>query len=492
MYRTQTKTAATWLLIFMALALGATYSAVAPAQDMNYRDQVQKMYIAYYGRPGDPAGVAFWEHQLTENGGNLDDIIDAFGTSEEYQDRFAGLETGALLNNIYVNILNRDADESGLSFYSEKLESGDLTLASIALDIANGIQDGSADAGVYSNKLAVANTFTLSVSPVNIPYDGTSIDEAVQLLAVVGADDESRNQALAAVDSYVEERLASLANIVDTAVDAEIFGTLVAALQATGLDEVLADESSNFTVFAPTDDAFALLGEDTINSLLADPDTLSDILLYHALAGQAVGASTAIGLAGNTVDTANGDGIALTLRDGALFVNNSQVVVTDIPARNGAIHVIDAVLLPPVVTVAEGTIVDVAVADGNFTTLVAALQATGLDAALADDSQTYTVFAPTDEAFAVLGEDTINALLADTDTLSDILLYHVIGGAAVDSITALSLTGTSVAMANGDEAALAVSEGKLRIASAEVLITDIVTENGIIHVIDAVILPPSQ
>ena len=119
----------------------------------------------------------------------------------------------------------------------------------------------------------------------------------------------------------------TLPNIVDTAVAAGSFTTLVAALQATGLDAVLADESATFTVFAPTDDAFATLGADTITALLGDTDTLSDILLYHVISGAAVDSTTAISLAGSNVETANGDEISLTVTDGSLFINDAQVIV---------------------------------------------------------------------------------------------------------------------------------------------------------------------
>jgi transforming growth factor-beta-induced protein len=282
-----------------------------------------------------------------------------------------------------------------------------------------------------------------------------------------------------------------IGSIVDVAVEAGDFTTLVAALQATGLDATLADESATFTVFAPTDAAFEVLGQDTIDALLADTDTLSDILLYHVVSGQAVDAETALTLAGQVVEMANGANVALTLRDGALFINNSEVVSTDIEASNGIIHVIDAVLAPPAPTVAAGTIAEVAIAAGNFTTLVTALQATGLDSVVADPEQTLTVFAPTDDAFAVLGDETITALLGDTDTLSNILLYHVITGTAVDSITATSLFGQTVEMANGDSVSITVEDGALKINDATVITADIVTDNGIIHVIDTVLTPPA-
>ncbi len=283
-----------------------------------------------------------------------------------------------------------------------------------------------------------------------------------------------------------------LLNIAETAIAAGDFETLVAALQAAGLVDVLSDEDGTFTVFAPTDAAFELLGEETINALLADIDTLSDILLYHVIAGQAVDAETAIGLANALVETANGDSVALNLRDGNLFINNSQVVTTDIEASNGIIHVIDMVLMPPADAEPTGNIVEVAVANGGFTTLVAAVTAAGLDTTLADPDATFTVFAPTDAAFDALGEDTINALLGDIPALTDILLYHVVADAAVDSLTALTLVGTDVEMANGDLAPIALDGNDLWIAGVKISVTDIPATNGVIHVVDAVLLPPES
>lgn len=282
-------------------------------------------------------------------------------------------------------------------------------------------------------------------------------------------------------------------NIVDTAVAAGSFTTLAAALEATDLISVLADETATFTVFAPTDEAFAALGQETIDSLLSNPDELRDILLYHVFPNAAVDAATAISLAGSTITMANEDDTAITLEEGVLRINQAAVTATDIIASNGIIHVIDSVLLPPVDShdpAGLDNIVNTAVAAGNFTTLVAALQATGLDMALANPDETFTVFAPTDDAFAKLGQDTINALLNDLPTLSDILLYHVVGGAAVDSTTALSLAGTDVTMTNGDTVRVSLDNGKLFINLSEVIVTDIQATNGIIHVIDTVLTPP--
>lgn len=279
--------------------------------------------------------------------------------------------------------------------------------------------------------------------------------------------------------------------IVDVAIEAGNFTTLVEALQATGLDATLADDAGTFTVFAPTDEAFAALGQDTINQLLSDPDTLSDILLYHVISGDAVNAETALSLAGTTVEMANGDLVALTIRGGELFINNARVVTTDIEASNGIIHAIDAVLLPLPDAEPSGNIVEVAQAAGDFGTLLAAAQAAGLDGVLADETATLTLFAPTDAAFAALGDDAINALLADPDMLSDVLLYHVIQGAAVSSIQATALIGQEASMANGDPASISLREAGLFINDSQIVITDIAATNGVIHVIDAVLSPPA-
>jgi transforming growth factor-beta-induced protein len=278
--------------------------------------------------------------------------------------------------------------------------------------------------------------------------------------------------------------------IVDAAISSGDFTTLIKALQATGLDSVLSDTSASFTVFAPTDNAFALLGQNTVDGLLADTDTLSDILTYHVISGE-VDAATAIGLAGTTVTMVNGDSAGLSLSGDNLLVNTATVITTNIQTDNGIIHVIDAVLMPPAdIVEPTANIVETAIANGNFTTLVAALQATELDAVLADESATFTVFAPTDEAFALIGEETINTLLNNTDVLTNILLQHVVPEMAVDSVTAYSLNGAMISTASKAKIPLIInsSTDMLTFGGANIIIKDIYTTNGIIHVIDAVIV----
>ena len=272
-------------------------------------------------------------------------------------------------------------------------------------------------------------------------------------------------------------------NIVEVATESGSFPTLLAAVEAAGLVDALSDGSASLTVFAPTEAAFAALPEGTLDSLLADPDALANVLTYHVLDGS-VSASDALDDAPTTVETLNGGKVAVTTRDENLFVNFSQVVDYDIEASNGVIHVIDSVLLPPDLTPSEMTIAEIAAADENFETLVAAATAANLVGTLNDPEASLTVFAPTDAAFEALGDATLNYLLDNLDVLETTLLYHVIAGAELSSIDAIVAAGSAVGMENGDKATISLVGSGLMIESANIVVTDIVASNGIIHVIE--------
>ena len=278
--------------------------------------------------------------------------------------------------------------------------------------------------------------------------------------------------------------------ILDVAIEAGDFTTLIAAIDAAGLTSTIDDASATLTVFAPTDAAFALLGGAAINDLLADPDALSDILLYHVVSGTALDSAAATDAVGTTIEMANGDRVGVSAKNDSLFLNLSKVTATDIQADNGMIHVIDAVLMPPAdAMLSESTIVNIAAADERFTTLVAALGATGLDTVLASDTETFTVFAPTDAAFEAMGSANVTALLGDLDNLTEILQQHVITDAAVDAVTAYSLSGNAATTVGGAEVPISISSKReLRVGGAKVIIADIHASNGVIHVIDTVIV----
>lgn len=288
--------------------------------------------------------------------------------------------------------------------------------------------------------------------------------------------------------------------IVQIASGDDRFDTLVAAVVATDLADTLS--GGDWTVFAPTDDAFAKLGLNADN--IADSfskEALTDILLYHVIVGE-VSLEKAKVVLGD-VTMANGAMAGLKFFDGNLYVNDdSKVIIPDIDASNGIIHAVDTVILGPWPKVADssssmtsssaaaapGTIVDIAVNDGRFNTLVAAVTAAGLADTLS--SGEWTVFAPTDAAFAKLGlnADNIASTFSEKE-LTNILLYHVISG-EVFSDKALTLLG-DVTMVNGQKAGLKFFEGDIFVNdNAKVIIADIDASNGVIHAVDTVILGP--
>lgn len=273
-------------------------------------------------------------------------------------------------------------------------------------------------------------------------------------LTLSGCNDDDDKKTQAAV---IEEQGQT---IVDVAVANGSFNTLVAALQATGLDTVLADSDASFTVFAPTDAAFAQLGQDTIDALLADTDTLREILLYHVLSGANVMSSAAIDVASsgdNKLAMANEKMTALSLSGETLYVNKSAVIIPDVSADNGTIHVIDQVILPPTMKMqTTNTIVDVALSDDNFSTLVTALSAADLVDTLANPDGNFTVFAPTNAAFDKIESATLNGLLADTDALTQVLLRHVVIGAEIDSVSAYAANGASVDTAANNDVSVSI------------------------------------
>jgi uncharacterized surface protein with fasciclin (FAS1) repeats len=286
--------------------------------------------------------------------------------------------------------------------------------------------------------------------------------------------------------------------IVDIAVNDGRFTTLVAAVVEADLVDALS--SGEWTVFAPTDDAFAKLGlnADNIGSAFTTAE-LTDILLYHVL-GMEVNSDKALTLQGD-VTMYNGQKAGLKYFNGDIFINDTaKVIIPDVDASNGVIHAVDTVILGPWPLTADeaetpaappatgNTIVDIAVNDGRFTTLVAAVVETGLVDALSGGE--WTVFAPTDDAFAKLGLNADNIASAFTTTeLTDILLYHVLG-MEVNSDKALTLQG-DVTMYNGQLAGLKFFNGNIYINdNVKVIIADVDASNGVIHAVDNVILGP--
>jgi uncharacterized surface protein with fasciclin (FAS1) repeats len=252
---------------------------------------------------------------------------------------------------------------------------------------------------------------------------------------------------------------------------------LEAAVVVAGLVETLQGDGP-FTVFAPTDAAFAALPEGTVEALLADIPALTNILTYHVVGAKAMSTDLSDG---QMIATVNGKKIEVTINEDGVFINNAKVTVADIEADNGVVHVIDAVLLPPVITV-----VDIIVDSPDHSTLEAAVVAAGLVETLQGEGP-FTVFAPTDAAFAALPEGTLDDLLADpSGALTDILLYHVVAAKAMSSDLS---DGQMITTVLGKDITVMITADGVYINNAMVTVADLEAENGVVHVIDAVLIP---
>jgi uncharacterized surface protein with fasciclin (FAS1) repeats len=280
-----------------------------------------------------------------------------------------------------------------------------------------------------------------------------------------------------------------LPDIVQIAQTDSRFSILAEAVVAADLAGTLS-AAGPYTVFAPTNDAFsALLAElgVTKDQLLADKPLLTAVLKYHVLPARVAKSAVPLGQAITPLEGGifkiEQVGADLVITDGRN--REAKIIVTDVAAANGVIHAIDKVILP-----ADRNIVETAIATPAFSILVEAVQAAGLAGTLSGDGP-FTVFAPTDDAFAALLADlgvTKDELLADTALLTEVLTYHVVPARVLEAGVPV---GTPIATVQGDtftvNASLAITDQRGR--TANITATDVLASNGVIHVIDKVILP---
>lgn len=271
-------------------------------------------------------------------------------------------------------------------------------------------------------------------------------------------------------------------DIATTAVEAGSFGTLAAALEAAGLIGTLQGKGP-FTVFAPTDEAFAKLPAGTVETLL-EPENkklLISVLTYHVVPGRVTSAEV---VKRDAIGTANGQRVNVLVDGDEVRVNGASLLQADIACSNGVIHVIDSVLLP-----SADSIPTTADKAGIFKTLLAVAKAAGLVEALSGD-QPLTVFAPTDDAFAALPKGTVESLLKpeNQEKLASILKYHVVAGRVYSGDLR---AGKAVQTLQGCKLTASVKDRVTKVINARLLKADIDAANGVVHVIDTVLLPPA-
>jgi transforming growth factor-beta-induced protein len=343
---------------------------------------------------------------------------------------------------------------------------------------------------------------TLEGSDITIGTTGGITIDAGKLgeagVVAESADINAANGVVHVIDAVLVPDF--IANSLGTVLEPAIFDpngsftTLLAAVETAELYDALANPDAMLTVFAPTNtafEAFIAANEDIADAaaLLAS-DALDEILLYHVLGAKVL--SSAIPAEGEAPvylstlspgpDDATGEGTALSLKAGPGFELNGGVAINteaaDIERNNGVVHVIEGVLTPP-------TVVDLAVQDGRFTALVQALQDAGLVETLQGEGP-FTVFAPTDDAFSAL------ASVPTGDALTNVLLYHVASGNVTGGDLA-SGDNTVTTLLEADDNDFVLNGTSLDVtannSTGQVIITDIQGTNGVIHVVNAVLIP---
>ena len=392
---------------------------------------------------------------------SLTAALNTAGLVSALQDPDATLTVFAPTNTAFDNLATAlDTDIDGL-----------LALPNLADILLYHVLGTTAQSGDITNGLIVTplndgNTIKLTLTSMGMVYANQSLVSTPDLNADNG------------VVHSVEAVLLPSETVVDVAID-NGFTSLTAAVVTAELLPALTDPLATLTVFAPSNMAFdnlaTALGTD-IDGLLALPN-LAEILTYHVLGTTALSADLSNGDIVTPLNDANTIKLTVTA-GGMVFANQAMVELPDLEVDNGVVHAIDAVILE------SETVVDVAI-DNGFTTLATAVITAELLPALTDPLASYTVFAPTNEAFDQLAEDLgtdIDGILA-LPILADVLLYHVIG----EELASGDLMAGPLATLAGVDVTVDVSSGVM-INTATVTLADVGADNGVVHVINQVLL----
>lgn len=329
------------------------------------------------------------------------------------------------------------------------------------------VVSGSLTNGQIATPLNTANTLKVTLDGPNVFINHAQVN---------AANLQTDNGVVHSIGAV----LLPVQTVADVAIGSSAHTTLVAAVVEARLLPALTNPLSQLTVFAPTNDAFTAaltaLGL-TAGELLASPN-LSDILLYHVLGAEVVSGSLTNGQIATPLNAANS--LKVTIDGTDVFINQAQVTAANLQADNGVVHVLNAVVLP------SETVADIALGSSAHTSLVAAVVEARLLPALTNPFASLTVFAPTNTAFdnlaTALGTD-LTGVLAHPQ-LTDILLYHVIGS----EVLSTALTNGPVVTLNGQSVTINLMSGVM-VNNATVTAADLLSDNGVVHVIDAVLVP---
>jgi transforming growth factor-beta-induced protein len=424
----------------------------------------------------------------------LEAAIRAAGLEETLRDRKSDFTVLAPTNEAFEKLL-KDLNLTAEQLLANKpLLTQVLTYHVIAGEsvLSRQFKDGESIATVNGQRVIIKSTRTPGKPRMIEVTDATGGVSKVTL-----ADLKSRNGVVHLIDRVL---LPTDKDIVQVAQGVNDFSILVEAVVAAGLVDTLKGKGP-FTVFAPTNAAFAaLLGELNVTkeALLANKPLLTSVLTYHVLPKAVFADELSDGLKATTVQ---GQEIAFSIKEGKASITDasgrtSNIVAVNVQATNGVVHVIDKVILPKPDAPAPSDIVAIASANPDFSILVEAVVAAGLVDTLKGTGP-FTVFAPTNAAFAALLDElkiTKDALLANKPLLTSVLTYHVLSG----KVLANQLSnGLAAATVQGQPIRFALAGGKASIVdargrSANIVATDVLASNGVIHVLDKVILPTDK
>ena len=306
--------------------------------------------------------------------------------------------------------------------------------------------------------------------------------KVLSLVAVIGF--------LSACSDDDDDTPAASNTVVDLAQSNADLSILVEAiLKVDGLAETLSDANGNYTVFAPTNDAFSALLATVGQSSLDDipVSVLERILSYHVVAGNAL-ASTDLSDGQTANTTLTGESIAVSISGSTVQINSSNVITADVQGSNGIVHVVDAVLVPSLEASIVNTVVEPAYFNANFSILTEAVVTAGLLETLIDGTANFTVFAPTNDAFTAAGITSLDGLTADD--LTPILTYHVLDSEV--KAADLPATGSAVTTLGGDFYLSINDNGVFINGSTQVTATDVDQDNGVVHVIDRTLVPAAD
>ncbi|MFW5742250.1 MAG: fasciclin domain-containing protein [Spirochaetota bacterium] len=330
---------------------------------------------------------------------------------------------------------------------------------------------------------AVHEELTLQGEPLSLAWRNGTIH--ANHAALIRPDLETSNGVMHVIDQVLIPPSIDLARLLaddlyETIAAHERLTTLARAIREAGIEDTFASEGP-FTVFAPSDAAFEKLPPGALPSLLSDASALARTLRYHVAreelyAGDLNRIASSMTLADHPV--------AVTLEGATVYVNDSRLGETDIQAKNGVVHLVDTVLLPP-----SDTILEVLRDDGRFGRLLQLLEAADL-ARTFGGSGPYTLFAPTDSAFRRVPPRMLESLLADRSRLADTILYHVLDEYRFSRDVARTRRLESVqggAITVRRSGASVLLNGEANVTAVNYLAT-----NGVIHVIDRVLMPSGR